>query len=385
MVYQRVIEQLKMRKKRIEEGKVNCIPLNFSRFRGEWPGIEQGRYYLVTGQTKSAKTQVANYIFVYNVIFYAFNNPDKVHPKIFYYPLEETPEEITLRFMAYCLYTLSNGEIRISPTDLKSTNESKPLSQKVIDILESDEYKKIFEFYESVVEFKESRNPTGVWKDAKAYAETHSTPVYKEMQFKDKFEPVKVVDYYKPNDPDEYFIIIVDHVSLLETEKGMDLRESINKLSEYGIILRNKFNYIPVFVQQQSTETSNLEAFKNNKIRPTQAGLSDSKYTAKDCNMMLGITNPYSFELPSYLGYDIRLLKDKARFLEIVVNRNGQANGICPLYFDGATNFFRELPLPNDKESLQKVYDTINSLGKKSITLLLYSVKNWVNNLFNQK
>lgn len=287
--------------------------------------------------------------------------------------------------MAYCLYTLSNGEIRISPTDLKSTNESKPLSQKVIDILESDEYKKIFEFYESVVEFKESRNPTGVWKDAKAYAETHSTPVYKEMQFKDKFEPVKVVDYYKPNDPDEYFIIIVDHVSLLETEKGMDLRESINKLSEYGIILRNKFNYIPVFVQQQSTETSNLEAFKNNKIRPTQAGLSDSKYTAKDCNMMLGITNPYSFELPSYLGYDIRLLKDKARFLEIVVNRNGQANGICPLYFDGATNFFRELPLPNDKESLQKVYDTINSLGKKSITLLLYSVKNWVNNLFNQK
>lgn len=50
MVYQRVIEQLKMRKKRIEEGKVNCIPLNFSRFRGEWPGIEQGRYYLVTGK-----------------------------------------------------------------------------------------------------------------------------------------------------------------------------------------------------------------------------------------------------------------------------------------------------------------------------------------------
>ena len=49
-------------------------------------------------------------------------------------------------------------------------------------------------------------------------------------------------------------------------------------------------------------ETSNLEAFKANKIRPTMAGLSDSKYTGKDCSMMIGITNPFAFELPSYLG-----------------------------------------------------------------------------------
>ena len=32
------------------------------------------------------------------------------------------------------------------------------------------------------------------------------------------------------------------------------------------------------------------------------AGLSDSKYTGKDCSMMIGITNPFAFELPSYLG-----------------------------------------------------------------------------------
>ena len=48
------------------------------------------------------------------------------------------------------------------------------------------------------------------------------------------------------------------------------------------IILRNRYKYIPVIVQQQSTETTNLDAFKNNKIRPTMSGLSDSKYTAKD-------------------------------------------------------------------------------------------------------
>ena len=81
-------------------------------------------------------------------------------------------------------------------------------------------------------------------------------------------------------------------------------------------------------------ETGNLEAFKNNKIRPTMSGLSDSKYTAKDCSMMLGITNPYSHELDSYLGYDIRKFKDSIRFLEVVLNREGQSNGIIALYFD---------------------------------------------------
>lgn len=66
----------------------------------------------------------------------------------------------------------------------------------------------------------------------------------------------------------------------------MDLRESINKLSEYMVNLRNRYRYIPVVVQQQSTESIGLEAFKLNKIRPTVAGLADSKYTGRDHRRM---------------------------------------------------------------------------------------------------
>lgn len=62
---------------------------------------------------------------------------------------------------------------------------------------------------------------------------------------------------------------------------------------------------------------------------------------------MIGITNPYSHELDEYLGYQINKggvgLKGNARFMEIVINRNGNANGICPLFFDGAINNYREL------------------------------------------
>lgn len=76
---------------------------------------------------------------------------------------------------------------------------------------------------------------------------------------------------------------------------------------------------------------------------------------------MLGITNPFAFELPEYLGYDVMTLRDNLRVLEIVLNRDGSSNGVVGLYFDGATNYFNELPLPNDKKGMDKVIHYINS------------------------
>ena len=370
---ERIITYLEERKKKVEEGKINCIPLPFTRFRQDFPGIEQGSYYLISGFTKAGKTQLMNYIFVYNTILYTYYHPNKIKPKIFYFPLEETPEAITLRFMAFLLNHLSKGKIRISPTDLKSTDERKPLKQEVLDAMNTEEFRNIMDWYEEVITFYDDRNATGVWKNLNNYAKTHGTIVNKTIEIKEiddlgieRITTREIFDHYVPNDFDEYVLIIVDHISLLNTERDLTLRESINKLSEYMIILRNRYNYIPVIVQQQSTETNNLEAFKANKIRPTVAGLADSKYTSRDCNVMIGITNPYSHELDEYLGYQINKggvgLKGNARFMEIVINRNGNANGICPLFFDGAINDYRELPLPTDTEELNKYYNYAKSI-----------------------
>ena len=84
---------------------------------------------------------------------------------------------------------------------------------------------------------------------------------------------------------------------------------------------------------------------------------------------MLGITNPFSYELPEYLQYNIQMFKGNFRCLEIVLNRSGQSNGICPLFFDGAINFFGELPLPNDKANLEKVYKRLEKIrNTKSVS-----------------
>ena len=98
---------------------------------------------------------------------------------------------------------------------------------------------------------------------------------------------------------------------------------------------------------------------------------------------MFGITNPFAFEVPDYLGFDISRLRGHARFLEIVLNREGESNDITPLYFDGATNYFTELPPPKDSVSMQKVYALIAKLKAPTNKIFItFSTKKIANFLF---
>lgn len=50
---QRVLGNLEERRERILRGDINCIPSPFKSFRSDFPGIEQGKYYCVSGASKS--------------------------------------------------------------------------------------------------------------------------------------------------------------------------------------------------------------------------------------------------------------------------------------------------------------------------------------------
>lgn len=360
---QRVLNQLEYRRQKILDGGINCIPSPFKSFRQDFPGIEQGKYYLVSGGTKAGKTQIASYLFLYTPILYAYNHPEQLRLQIFYFPLEETPEKITMRFMCHLLYILSDHKIRISPMQLGSIDKDNIVDHKILGLLNSLEYRSILNYFEEHVHFISDRNPTGCWKTINRYALEAGTVHKKLISIENKETGIKqekeVFDYYEPKDKDEYVIVIWDHAGLADNERGMDDREKIKKLSEYFMVFRNHYNYIPVLIQQQNTDTTNLDAYKANKIRPTFAGLADGKDSGRDASVMLGITNPYAFEIPNYLGYDIKKLTKYARFLEVVLNREGESNGVLALYFDGAVNYFAPLPNCKDTENMQKVYNLI--------------------------
>lgn len=380
---ERVLAFLHERKKNLASGNVNCIPSPLVEFRSQFPGIERGQYILVSGNTKSGKTQFSSYMFIFEPLLYAFAHQDIIRIKIFYAPLEETPETITMRFMSYLLYVLSGQKIRVSPKELQST--MKEIPDEVLNLLESDAYQERLKFFQEHIEWVGSTNPTGIYKQVMTYISAHGTRVMKKGKVTDpvtkEVHEVNVFDHYEPNDPHEYVFVYTDHISLLSPEAGMDLRNTIIKFSSYMVELRNRYKITPIVIQQQSTETSGLEAFKLNRLRPNIAGLSDSKYCARDCNIMFGIFNPYAFEKADYVGYNILRLKDCQRFLEVVINRDGESNGLKALYFDGAVSYFNELPAPDDPE-MERYYRWIESTRlKKPVKTSMMIFGKLINNM----
>lgn len=375
-----VVNNLEKRRERLLNGQLNRIPPPFTRFGEDFIGIEQSCYYTITSFTKGGKSQFTSYTFIYKPLLFCYESKADIELKILYFPLEETPERIMQRFISWLLYDYSNGKIRISPKDLRSTVT--PVSQEILNIIKSPEIQDIITYFEDHIIFPdEPCNPTGIYKYCVRYAEEHGTIHTKVGKYKDEFgnlQERQVFDRYEQDNPNEYRLIIVDTINLIDTERGLTLKQSMDKLSEYcAKYLRNRYHYSPVIIQQQAFEQEGNEAFKIGRVRPSVAGLGDSKYTSRDSNVVMGLFSPFRFSLREYEGYNIAKFKDNIRFLEMIVNRDGEMGGLCPLFFDGAVCQFSELPKPDDREGLERVYAYLDTLrnSKKGVSFFIKSIK----------
>ncbi len=207
---QRVLENARERRQRVLSGKVNCIPSPFKTFRYDFPGVELGTYYLVSGAAKASKSKIANFLFLFNSVLYAYEHPDLVRLKVFYALLEEKAENITGKFICYLLYKLSGGKIRIDIKTFKSVDENRVLPKEVLELLNTLEYQSILRFFEEHVAFIPDRNPTGIYHTLEKYADANGKTHKKKVEGYDK----EIFDYYEPKDPDEYVLCIVDHIGL---------------------------------------------------------------------------------------------------------------------------------------------------------------------------
>lgn len=78
----------------------------------------------------------------------------------------------------------------------------------------------------------------------------------------------------------------------------------------------------------------------------------------KMADLVLGLFAPTRYEIADYRGYNINKMRDSYRSLIFLKDRNyGLANNYVHLYFNGATNIFKELPT---KEQMNdEIYDLI--------------------------
>lgn len=278
-----------------------------------------------------------------------YNLPIKLVIK--YFSLEMSKEEKVAQFLSHLIFILSDKRLIIAPSTLRSTRT--PLPQDILDFLRQnreyiDEFMGCVEFIDNI------RNPYGIFNYMRGYAQDHGVQHKKTIDM--GAGPVDVDDWYEESDPEEYVMCIVDHASLLTPENHGSLGQAINDLSsKYFIQLRNKYKQIPVLIQQQAASQESVDNMKANRLRPTLDGLGDSKLTQRDANVILGLFSPFRHHIPEYDGYNIKFFRDNIRFLEILGGREGGAGAICPLYFNGACNFFKELPRAENESSIKKI------------------------------
>lgn len=362
-----ILNGLNERRDRVLKGELNCIPLPFKRFSTDFPGIEQAKYYLVSASSKVGKSKLTDFLFVYDPIFYMLENPGKLKLKIFYFTLEMSKKRKYHEFICHTLYRKTNGRIRVNQSDLTSTSPDRPLPKEVLELINSEEYRKIFQTYEDCVELISGiKNQYGIYLHCYNYAMAHGTPKYDEFDFTDPSTKIvtkkRMLVGYEPDDPDEYRIVIIDNAANLTTEKGKKPTETISDMSKNCITLRDDYGFTMVLVQHQQPSQESNENLKLNKLRPTMDGLGDCKSTARDVDIALGLFSPSRYNLPSCDGYAIPRFGDYIRFMEIFAGRDGGGGSTCPLFFDGAVASFSELPHSSDTKGLEEYYRYVASL-----------------------
>ena len=363
-----VIEDLVRRRNNILNGGINCLPLPFPRFQDEWPGIEQEQYIVFTASTKVGKTQLASYICLYQTLDYAFEHPGQCNVDILYFPLEESIQRIYQRYMSYLLYKFDG--YRLSPRDLRSTSADYPLPEEALDLLRSERYQERLRFFDKHVHFNNTdTNPTGIYRVCKEFAKTVGNYTEREIESGDgSGRKVKEFVSYTLKNPNQYTIVFVDHLRLLDVERGYTQKQAIDKFSQYALqYLRDRYHMTVVAIQQQAFETEGLEAIKQKRMEPSLSGLGDSKYTSQDANIIIGLFDPHQFGLPNWMGYKIQDadgtgLRTNARFMRLIRGRDGEQGGVCPLFFDGAVCVFEELPRPDDINAISQYYTKSQNL-----------------------
>lgn len=159
-LFYKVKEKIKSNKQVRLDGGYNCIPWkNLPGLSSVVPGIQKSKYYLCTASSKVGKTQLSDYLFIYEPYeFVKKYKPKNINLKIFYFSLEMSKERKIMSILSYKIF--KDKGLIVSPDDLLSVFEHKILDDKIEKIIEEyDDYFK--EFEETVTIIDNVRNPFG--------------------------------------------------------------------------------------------------------------------------------------------------------------------------------------------------------------------------------
>ena len=352
---------------KVRSGNVTTIPFIHPTLN-KYIFLGKRLYHLIGGAGGSGKSAWIDQNYAINPILWMnrYGKDEDIKIKVVLRSLERSKELRKAKWVCLRLY-LTKG-ILMDTASMLGWGETK---SRITD----DLYEDIKEAYEWVTSLEEhieiidgAETPTGIYKHLRQEALNKGTLYqYANEEGKEKLymyreEKRKVVPpeacpeatpyqpVYIPDDPNEVTIFIIDHLQSLKNERGYNNKQNLDKMSEYAQILRDRFGFSPVIVNQLNRNVGDTFRRVKTDLLPEEGDFSGSSRMFYDCDMAAILFNPYKYNLNTMSGWNIKKCIhegiNRFRSLHLLKNTYGADNQIFGYQFIGENGIFREMTHP---------------------------------------
>jgi hypothetical protein len=324
-------------------------------------GTHKGRYYLIGADSAVGKTTITDFMFVLK----AYEESVRTGRKFicYYFSFEISKVQKIARWVSYYIFIKHNLRL---PADYITGRIKGKLLTAAHRKMVMEAYDIITKMMKCVKVMDHMVHPTLIFDAIIHEYENYGTVLRGTVTEEEKKQGKKgLVKGFKANEDDIMIMVVVDHIALTNSEKGLDIKGTMDKLSKYAVVLRNLFNTTIVFIQQFSTDAmSTARAMMTKKtevsITPNRLDFGESKTVFRDACVVLAYTRPNK-DLATFMGYNLSTDDGLGKcFIAqyLLKNRYGASDVILPLFIDGVTGYIYDLPLdPRNPIAMQPWYD----------------------------
>lgn len=326
-------------------------------------GIQQGKYYTITGRDSSGKRSFVDLHFLFGAFLWWLEAPEpKPKLKILYFNMNKPLKGKLQKWLCTYLWIYFN---RLMDTNTLNGANGRMYDVDAAcerDIHSSDAFFDYLMRESDILEiFDGPLNPTGIYNAVTGYMK--------------KVGGIRKDGYtsdfvYDPGFQEQITIVIVDSVRHLKNEsKGGSFYDDNmlhQKMNEYMVELRDTYKVTPVLVIPSFSVPG---VYKLNQMKPD---FREARYYYEDCNVALHLTNPFKLQMESYEGYQMKDFMSEfdaiARFrlLSIMRNTDGRDSLQIPLWFMPENGMIFDLPRRDDP-AVTEVTDYIKTFKQLQI------------------
>lgn len=236
------MSELRQRVKEGLEGKFKGLDNGLNRANRFLFATQRKTYTLLGGQSGTFKTTLLDYM-----VSSAIRDAQEKHIKldVFYYSFEIDELSKKCGWLSREVY-IKYG-VEISPEKIKGLGDFR-LSNEELSLVEA-EIPNVDEMFSKIKFSFRPVNPTGIYYQLWKHGEENGRFEY-ESYVDEHGITKKKISKYIPHDPEAYTLICIDHAALTSKERGFTTKETLDKLSEYIIELRNMFGFSFIVLQQ---------------------------------------------------------------------------------------------------------------------------------------